>query len=245
MHDGSRKAGMAAEIQRAVPGQGVDFRALLVSGCHTLDLPLDAAVCDRLAVYFEELKHWSRKINLIARETSELQILENHFLDSLTLLPELEGARSVHLLDVGTGAGFPGLVCKAARPEIALTLVEPRLKRVSFLRHIVRILRLDNVSILSCRVEDDKDLQAMPSFTHITSRAVSEIGPFLAMVCGLARRETAIVCMKGPKWQQELADAQATGRIGEFEVVRTRSLTLPFSGAERALVTLKVLVKST
>ncbi len=110
---------------------------------------------DRLNLYFNELKKWGRKVNLIAKSSSDQQIVENHFIDSLTILPLLVGANT-HLLDIGTGAGFPALVCKAAYPELAITLVEPRLKRVSFLGHITRTLGLQEVKILSCRVEDEQ-----------------------------------------------------------------------------------------
>jgi 16S rRNA (guanine527-N7)-methyltransferase len=112
------------------------------------------------------------------RDTEPQQIIENHFIDSLTILPLLHGA-DVHLLDIGSGAGFPGLVCKAARPELLVTLVEPRLKRASFLGHIVRTLGLDGVTILTCRIEDEVQLPSDTVFSHITGRAITEVGPFL------------------------------------------------------------------
>jgi 16S rRNA (guanine527-N7)-methyltransferase len=224
---------------------GIDFRFLLKGGCERLGLELDNAAVERLFVYFEELKRWGRKINLIARESTDEQIIENHFLDSLTLLPLLSGPGHAHLLDVGTGAGFPGLVCKAAMPELALTLVEPRLKRVSFLRHIIRTLHLEDVSVLACRIEDEEQLPSATCFTHITSRAVTDIGAFLAMVRRFALSEPFIICMKGPKWRQELTAVADELQAGSFALVSTVQLQLPFSGAGRALLVLKILVKST
>jgi 16S rRNA (guanine527-N7)-methyltransferase len=150
----------------------------------------------------------------------------------------------VHLLDVGTGAGFPGLVCKAARPGLALTLVEPRLKRVSFLRHIARALQLDDVSVLACRIEDEDLIPSTAFFTHITSRAVTDVGTFLGLVRRFAPSEPAIICMKGPKWQQELAAASDETQAGHLEIIKTVQLRLPFSGAERCLLVLKILAKS-
>ena len=82
-------------------------RRLLESGASRLGLDLDGAAVDRLMAYFTELMRWSRRINLIARDTPEAQVVENHFLDSLSLAPLL-GDEHVHLLDVGSGAGFPG-----------------------------------------------------------------------------------------------------------------------------------------
>jgi 16S rRNA (guanine527-N7)-methyltransferase len=220
---------------------GTDFHALLKAGCEHLGLELGNDALERLFIYFEELKRWSRRINLIARETREEDIIESHFLDSLTLLPLLDG--HVHLLDVGTGAGLPGLVCKAAMPELTLTLVEPRLKRVSFLRHIIRTLDLDGVSVLDCRIEDEALIPSDTPFTHITGRAVADIGTFLGLVRRFALSKPMILCMKGPRWQQELMAVTGDLQAGSLDLVRTVELQLPFSGAKRTLLALKILVK--
>ncbi len=233
---------MPAGKKRALQDPETNFRSLLISGSAALGLTLDQVAVERLACYHEELKRWSRKINLIAKETSERRIIENHFLDSLLLLTQLD--HRVHLLDVGSGAGFPGLVCKAARPEISLTLVEPRLKRVSFLKHIIRVLQLDDVSVLACRIEDERLLPSSEAFTHITGRAVADIATFLVMVARFVRHDTEIVCMKGPKWRQELEAAADAIRDGNLEVLRTIRHELPFSGAKRCLLVLKSLAKS-
>lgn len=208
----------------------------LSTGCDSLGLPgLDDEALNRLFIYFKELKHWSRKINLIAKKATDREILEKHFLDSLTLLPLFEGD-SPHLLDIGTGAGFPGLVCKAAKPELQVTLVEPRLKRVSFLSHVTRKLQLENVAILDCRVGDDKRLPSDTAFTHIVSRAVSEIKLFLDMSCRFVKPGVQVICMKGPKWEEELAGWQKSGGTEHFTLVSQRKYVLPDSGAERYLL---------
>ncbi len=178
----------------------------LETGLKVLGIAISPDAFARLSLYFSELKKWGKKVNLIAKSTSDEQIVENHFLDSLTILPLLEGA-GIHLLDIGTGAGFPALVCKAACPELAVTLVEPRSKRVSFLGHIVRTLGLEEVKIISCRIEDENQLPSARAFTHITARAVTEIGPFLQMVERFAISGPQLICMKGPKWREELAAA--------------------------------------
>ena len=214
-----------------------DFREQLQQGCSSLGIVLDAEAVERLFVYFTELVRWNRKINLIAKGTAEEEILESHFLDSLTLLPLLGSSGDIHLLDVGSGAGFPGLVCKAARPEMAVTLLEPRLKRVSFLRHVIRTLNLSGVSVLVARVEDEILLPSTPVFTHITSRAVTDIGEFLRMVSRLCDQGTTVICMKGPKWREELEAMQNLTPATSLQHVLTRERELPFSGASRALLT--------
>jgi 16S rRNA (guanine527-N7)-methyltransferase len=213
-----------------------DFREQLQQGCTALGIALDAEAVERLFLYFTELLRWSRKINLIAKGTPEAEILENHFLDSLTLLSLLEGP-GLHLLDVGSGAGFPGLVCKAARPDLTVTLLEPRLKRVSFLRHIIRTLKLSGVEALAGRVEDEILLPSSSVFTHITSRAVTDIGEFLRMVSRLCGKGTKVICMKGPKWQEELQTMQKISPAISFHHVSTLERELPNSHARRALLT--------
>lgn len=215
-----------------------NFENRLGDGLSRLKIDLDDEAVGRLYTYFLELKKWNRKVNLIAKGVGDEQIIENHFLDSLTLMPLLQG-ENVHLLDVGTGGGFPGLILGAADPSIQLTLVEPRLKRVSFLNHVARTLGLQKVEVLACRIEDEERLPSETRFTHITSRAVNEVGPFLEMVARFKHPELQVICMKGPKWQEEVD--RASDVVRGLQYVQTRVLTrvLPFSFAERALVVFK------
>lgn len=206
-----------------------DNRSLLREGADRLGLDLDDKTVERLLAYLAELMKWSRRINLIARDTPEAQVIENHFLDSLTLLPLLgEGA---HLLDVGTGAGFPGLTLACVLPEARFTLVEPRQKRVTFLRHVIRTLGLTNTTVVEDRIEPH--LTAWQGrFSHITSRAVAEPGLFLPLIRPLADAETRVVLMLAR--DQLLAGIEQISG-GPWRIVATRTLTLPFSGAPRLL----------
>jgi len=213
-------------------GLGPDTRRLLLEGAGQLGISLDAESCERLLVYVAELMKWSRRINLIARDTPEAQVIENHFLDSLTLLPLLrEDEAPVHLLDVGSGAGFPGLVLACVLPEARFTLVEPRQKRVTFLRHLIRTLGLTNTSVVADRIEPHATAW-LGSFSHVTSRAVAEPGLFLPLVRPLATPATRVILM--------LTKAEALSGIeqipsGPWRIVETKTLVLPFSGAPRLL----------
>ena len=206
-----------------------DSRDLLVRGGAQLGLAMDAAGVERLLVYLAELMKWSRRVNLIARDTPEAQVVETHFLDSLTLLPFLDGAGEVHLLDVGSGAGFPGLALACVRPDARCTLCEPRQKRVSFLRHVVRTLGLVNVEVVADRVE--AHAADWPGrFTHITSRAVAEPAAFLPLVRPLVTPAARVLLM--------LARAEGLAGIdrlvsGPWRVDAERRFVLPFSKAPR------------
>ncbi|MFT5698448.1 MAG: 16S rRNA (guanine527-N7)-methyltransferase [Desulforhopalus sp.] len=211
------------------------FRSELARGLEKLELDVPDTAYEPLEFYFVELKKWNRKVNIIAKATADSEIVEKHFLDSLTLVPFLQ-ADGAHLLDIGTGGGFPGLICKAALGgSFGLTLVEPRLKRVSFLRHIVRSLRLDNVDIRANRLEEEPDLTQI-SFSHITCRAVTEIGPFVEMVSGFSATGASLICMKGPKWSEELNAAKDIVEQSGFKVGSIVEHVLPQSGAKRTLL---------
>ena len=206
-----------------------DSRDLLVRGAAQLGLAVDTAGVERLLIYLAELMKWSRRVNLIARDTPEAQVVETHFLDSLTLLPFLDGAGGIHLLDVGSGAGFPGLALACVRPDARFTLCEPRQKRVSFLRHVVRTLGLANVEVVADRVEAQASAW-QGRFTHITSRAVAEPAAFLPLVRPLVTPATRVLLM--------LARAEGLAGIdrlvsGPWRVDAERRFVLPFSGAPR------------
>ncbi len=216
-----------------------DFLDLFIEGLELLDKEYhpDPKRYHLLKQYADELEKWQQKVNLIAKTATKTEIIEKHFLDSLILLPELE--KKSHLLDIGTGAGFPGLVCRTALPRLSLTLVEPRLKRVNFLRHIVRSLELkkDDGELRICagRMTTTSPL-CKKNFSHITCRAVSEIAPFLEMVSCFAGSGTQLLLMKGPKWESELQATKSSLHQKKYHLERVRKMVLPFSKAERFLL---------
>ena len=210
-------------------------RDLLAQGARQLGLVLSDGELELLLGYLAELLKWRRRVNLIARDTPEPQVIENHFLDSLTLLPLVQGEQA-HLLDVGTGAGFPGLALACVLPKVRFTLVEPRQKRVSFLRHVIRTLGLTNAEVVADRIEPH--IQAWQGrFTHITSRAVAEPGVLLPLIRELVTPQTRVVLMlahDGPLAGLDTLDA------GRWQIMERHRLTLPFSGAPRLLAVLGV-----
>ncbi len=208
-------------------------RLTLLEGCGLQGIDVGHEGMQKLEVYYAELLRWSKKINLIAKKQSPEQIIETHFLDSLMLLPYLNNDSSL-LVDVGSGAGFPGLVCKAVLPNLQLVIIEPRLKRVSFLRNIIRSLKLENVDIIAERVEDIPANSF--SGASVTSRAVAQIDDFLHMIQHLIGEETRIICMKGPRWKEEVEHAAATLQGSNLELTHVDEFSLPFSGAKRALL---------
>jgi len=212
----------------AILEQGLAAMAIQVAG------PARAALCR----YFTELKKWNTKMNLVAR-ADDKTLIETHFLDSLTLLPLLhEQSPTGPLLDIGSGAGFPGLAVKCALPELAVTLVEPRQKRITFLKHVIRTLHLAEVRVAATRVEpgDTTAGDTQTPFPLITSRAFADIPAFLAASEGLSPPGGLVICMKGPKHEEEIAAWRTATPASPYQLKEIRSTRLPFTGIERYLV---------
>ncbi|MFZ5798586.1 MAG: 16S rRNA (guanine(527)-N(7))-methyltransferase RsmG [Desulfobulbus sp.] len=205
---------------------------LLRLGLQRQLLQLPDGALGHLLTYCLELEKWNRKVNLLAKDTPLSDIVDKHFLDSLTLVPLLdrllpEGGR---LLDVGSGAGFPGLAVKIARPAWTVTLLEPRERRGIFLRHVIRTLNLSQVRVEPSRIEEGR---LAPEYQVVTGRAVAEVPSFLAMVEGVAAPNTHVVCMQGEEGRQELVTGD---RVGAFVCIGVEETRLPISGARRFLL---------
>jgi len=225
--------------------QKTEVENFLAQGLEHMGLTFDnqSVVLSYLSFYFQELKKWNRKINLVARSLDDQLILENHFLDSLTLLsllpPEIQEQET--LLDVGTGAGFPGLVLKVACPALSVTLIEPRKNRFFFLKHIARALPLKGVEVLDVRLEEKIKVKEFSGrqFSFITSRAVTDICQFVKLTSPYLEKDGRIVLMKGPGAVNELKDLARNGLLEQVYVAETKKLNLPFSKRERYLISIK------
>lgn len=209
----------------------------LTRGLDLMGLQVAEDTIDRLNQYFLELMKWNQKMNLVAKGPYP-KIIENHFLDSLTLVPTiLESEKPVNLLDVGTGAGFPGLVLGTALPELNITLMEPRLKRVSFLKHVIRTLGLSKVNVLAERLDRNYEPgEDNRLFTLITSRALTRITDFLELSVRACGPGGKVICMKGPNAENEIREWKKETPHSPFQLTETRKFRLPFSYALRTLV---------
>lgn len=156
------------------------FVDILIDGLSTFGIKLDPDQVSAIISYFRELDRWNQKINLTAvRDTKEIAI--KHFLDSLLFGQALEQRRDVSLLDIGSGAGFPGLPLKILVPELRVTLLEPNEKRTSFLRHVIGTLNLKEVSVVSKTLRDFcHEPGHQGRFSYVTTRAVTveQVLPF-------------------------------------------------------------------
>ncbi len=198
-----------------------------------LGVPLSPHTVARMVLYLQELMRWNAKVNLTGL-TTERDIISKHFLDSLSAFKLIKPDQALirpgpahRVLDVGTGAGFPGLVLKLQDPELTVTLLEPSQKKAAFLHHIIGLLGLSGVAVLIARIEDLKPGRVGP-FELITSRAVR---PELALTGApqfLAPGGQVLLFRTSP-----MIDVPP-----RYRLVREASFTLPFINDPRTLTLL-------
>ena len=212
------------------------MEALARDALRLFNLRLGAAQLEALTVLERELLDWNRKFNLTAlRDTASVRT--RHFLDSLSCAAAW-GPRPPHrLVDVGTGAGFPGLPLKIVYPSMRLTLVESVGKKAMFCEHMVRLLALENVQVIKSRAED---VGCMPdhreSYDCAVARAVAEMRVLGEYLLPLVRMGGTAIAMKGESGPAEAQSSEKALRLLGGRLSRVIPVNLPGIADERYLV---------
>lgn len=199
---------------------------ILADGCRQLGLSPPPAVIERLSDYLDLLEKWNRAYNLTAvRVRSEM--LLRHLLDSLAVLPHLQGHR---FLDVGTGAGLPGIPLALFQPQREFVLLDSNGKKTRFLFQACLALQLHNVQVVHSRIEN---FQPEQPFDGVLSRAFASL-PDMVTLCGHLLQDGAhLYAMRGPVCQDELNGLREAAFQVHFE-----SLDVPGLDEQRSLVTI-------
>lgn len=211
--------------------------ARLAEKCSTWNISLSAAQLAQLDRYAALLVDYNRKVNLTAITDPE-GIEDRHFVDSLLLAnqPEVTG----RVVDVGSGAGFPGVVAKICKPELELTLLEPTGKRLDFLRMACTELGLTGVEFVKERAEEAARKQWRERFDIAVARAVAAM-PVLCEYClPLVKPGGVFIAMKGPDAAAECAAAAAALKTLGGGTPALRAFTLPDGSARRLAVCRKI-----
>jgi 16S rRNA (guanine527-N7)-methyltransferase len=204
-------------------------REILHNGSEELGISLSIEQINTIFIYLTELKKWGRKINLTAIK-DDRDIVIKHVLDSLSYLHGFTAAPGLRLLDMGSGAGFPALPIKIAYPGISITMVDSVKKKASFLRHIIRILKLTETAVIDTRT---KELPAhfLATFDIVTARAFADMKSALAEGTPLLKPGGLMVLSRGP---EETINEQDLVRVG-VSLKRRFDLTLPYSDYKRTI----------
>ena len=175
-----------------------------------IGLEFDDMFYARCEQYISLLRQWGRVHNLSSAKELELDAIHDNIVDSIYPVKFLEEFSS--FADIGTGAGYPGLLIAIARPDLKCTLIEPRAKRVSFLNFTRAMLRLDNVTVIESRAEDVKDEMV---FDLITSRAVTNTKLLLDITSNISDENTKYLFYKGSLASEEIEEAN----VNNFEII--------------------------
>ena len=205
----------------------------LQAGIAALGIAVPADAGERLVAYLSLLDKWNRTYNLSAiREPAKM--LTHHLLDSLAILPELDertGGRPTRVLDVGSGAGLPGVPIALARTAWHVDMLEPVHKKASFITQAIAELRIANARAIAARVEDHHDEKR---YDVVVSRAFSDLASFASASARHLRDDAVLVAMKGVHPDEELEEMD-----DRFAVEVVRPLHVPGLDAARHLVVMR------
>ncbi len=210
----------------------------LVDGAQQLlGLTLTQQQCRAFRLYHKELETWNTRFNLTAITDSKgVQI--RHFLDSLSCLQVIgEVSRGQSLIDMGTGAGFPGLPLKIVRPALRLTLLEATGKKTDFLRHVVDLLELRDVTVIHGRAElIGHDPLHREAYDWVTARAVAALPTLVEYLLPLCRLGGCCLAQKGEDAAAEVSSAEPAVRLLGGHLNRLVAVELPGLAETRHLV---------
>lgn len=183
----------------------------------------------QLSKFYELLIEWNQKINL-TRITDKKEVYLKHFYDSLTISKELDLNKINTLCDVGTGAGFPGIVLKIFYPDLKITLIDSLLKRVKYLNEIIKELNLKEIKVIHTRAEDYKE-----TFDIVTARAVANIEKLLTYTMHLVKKDGKLIAMKG-NIDEEITEDVRKRIDKKYKLIKINKFYLPKEESHRSLV---------
>ena len=187
---------------------------------------------NQLEKFYDLLIEWNQKINL-TRITEKEEVYLKHFYDSLTIEKAIDLNKVDSLCDIGTGAGFPGIVLKIVFPNLRITLIDSLQKRINYLNEIIKELDLKDIEAIHVRGEDFKG-----SFDVVTSRAVANIEKLVNYTMHLVSKDGVFIAMKGDI-ETELTKEVETKLNKKYQIVEVKKFLLPIEKSKRSLVVLK------
>ena len=217
----------------------IDFKIEKIAPlCSEFGIEINEEIKDRLNLYGNVLLEWNEKMNLTAIKEPE-EVLIKHFYDCILFFKNVNVPQNATLIDVGTGAGFPGMVIKIIRPDIKVTLLDSLNKRLTFLNDVIEKLGLQGIKTEHMRAEEaGKSKAHREAYDIATARAVAALPVLLEYCTPLVKKGGSFVAMKGPSATEELG--QSLNAIKLLGVEQTNIICETLTGNEqRAFVSFK------
>lgn len=213
----------------------MEMKAILKQAVQDIPVTLTEQAYDRFDVYYRLLTEWNEKINLTAI-TDPQGVAVKHFADSLTFFKAVHDVpQGANIIDVGTGAGFPGVALKIVRPDLQLTLLDSLQKRFLFLEDLLRHLELDAEMVPGRAEVFGQNLDYRECYDFAVSRAVAQLNTLSEYCLPFVRLSGRFVAFKGGSCDEEIQSAQRAVQILGGSITKIHRFDLPFDGGRRAL----------
>jgi 16S rRNA (guanine527-N7)-methyltransferase len=217
------------------------MQEILIAGCRDLGLELTRTQIEQFQIFYQELIYYNSKVNLTAiTEYQEVQI--KHFLDSISVAQAAQSIfmSSINVLDVGSGAGFPGIPLKIAFPQITMTLLEATGKKVKFLQHVISLLELENTKAIAGRAEEIAHQPLYREmFDVVTARALSELPTLIELTLPFCRIGGKVIAQKKGDMLDELKQMEKAMHLLGGHLAETKMVELPGLQDGRSLVVIE------
>ena len=211
-----------------------EFKEKMIINVDKLGINLSEIQLKQFYSYMNLLIEWNKKINLTAI-TEPDEIILKHFVDSLTISKYISDGTNV--VDVGTGAGFPGIPLKIVRQDVDITLLDSLQKRINFLDEVINELNLEKITTVHSRVEDfGKNKKYREEFDIATSRAVANLSTLSEYLLPLVKVGGKVISMKGSLIQEELENSKNAIKILGGQIEKVDEFDLPNSDINRNIV---------
>lgn len=194
-------------------------------------------ILNNLYIYYELLVESSKVMNLTTIIDLE-GVYIKHFYDSLLLAKTINLNNVISLADIGTGAGFPGLVLKIVYPNLQVTLIEPTTKRCNFLQRVIDKLELKDIKVINERAEN-LDESYRECYDIVTARAVSALNILSELCVPFVKKEGYFIPLKGSSYQEEIIKSQSACLKLKIKLLEKYHFELPFEMGERAILLYK------
>lgn len=221
-----------------------DLECLLIKGADQLHIQLDKTQSHLFMLYLREIKAWNEKFNLTAI-TGDAEIIIKHFLDSISIYDKFDIPKGCRVIDVGAGAGLPGIPIKIVRPDIELTLLESSRKKAAFLEHAITALDLKGAVAVAQRAEDfGRRAESREKYCLAVSRAVADLVVLVEYALPLIEVNGRFVCYKSKRGKEEAIEAEKAINLLGGRIEEIARVVVPFLNAERYLVSIRKVATS-
>ena len=219
-----------------------EFKSLLIESAKKIDIILSDEQVNKFYKYMSLLIEWNEKINLTAI-TEPKDIILKHFIDSMTISKYIKD--SDRIIDVGTGAGFPGIPIKIIKEENEIVLLDSLNKRISFLNEVIKELGLNNINCIHSRAEEaGRNKNFREKFDISTSRAVANMSVLSEYLIPFTKMGGKVIFMKGSEIKQELEDSKNAIKLLGGKINKIDNFYLPNSDMQRNVILIDKIEKT-